>query len=116
MSRVIRMQVMAGVLGCLALLVFANVVYAMSYVYGVVMMAMNAWWLARKLDDIHPDTGQGTLIAGAALRFVTLVVGLLIGQWLGLHLLLVAVGIFVAQLLVYVVALYGLSKEHTEVE
>jgi len=108
------MQAIAGALGCLIFIVLGYAVFAFSYLYGVLLMGLNAWWLARSLNkalDMSAEAVQGSIYAGAAIRFVTLIAGLLFGQFIGLHLMLVAAGMFVAQVLVYMLALIDLRKE-----
>ncbi len=119
LPRIVRMQVVAGVLGSLALIVFGYVDYAYAYLFGVLLMTANAWWLARRLNKalvMSAEAGQRSLYAGAALRFVALIAGLLLGHFIGLHLMLVAAGIFVAQALIYVGALLELKKEQDDQE
>jgi len=114
MLRIIRMQLITGMMGCVLLFGLGYGIYAVSFAYGVMLMSVNAWWLARRLgqtEGLDAEAGQRSLLAGAAFRFVALIAGLLLGQLLGLHLMLVAAGIFVAQVLVYVFALIELKKE-----
>jgi len=114
MRRIIRMQCLVGVMGGLILLLLGSAVYAMAFAYGVVLMSVNAWWLSKRLDKtlgMDAMAGQRSLFGGAALRFVALIAGLFLAQLLGLHLMLVAAGIFVAQVLVYMIALFELKKE-----
>jgi len=113
MRRIIRMQCLVGVTGGLILLMLGSAVFAMAFAYGVVLMSVNAWWLSRRLDKtlgMDASAGQRSLFAGAVLRFVALIAGLLLGQLIGLHLMLVAAGMFVAQVLVYMVALFELKR------
>jgi len=113
-QRIIRMQAIVGLVGGLLLFASAGWGFAIAFAYGVLLMVANAWWLLRRLDKVvcmDASAGQRSLLLGAALRFVALIFGLLLGQLMGLHLMLVAAGIFVAQVLVYVVALVGLRKE-----
>jgi len=114
LPRIIRMQLIMGIFGCLVLLVLGYTAFAGAFFYGVLLMVVNAWWLARRLVkalEMSVDAGQRALYAGAALRFVALIAGLLLGHMLGLHLMFVAAGLFVAQVLVFVAALIGLKNE-----
>lgn len=108
------MQAIIGILGCLILLVLGYATFAAAFFYGVSLMIVNAWVLARKLNqtlDMSVEDVQRSIYAGAAARFVILIAGLLLGHLLGLHLMLVAAGMFVAQVLVYMLALIDLRKE-----
>ncbi|MDQ6969127.1 MAG: ATP synthase subunit I [Mariprofundus sp.] len=114
MSRIIRLQLMTGMIGGVLLLLLGHSGFAIAFAYGVLLMSINAWWLARRLEstsDMNAEAGQRSIFAGAVLRFVALIAGLLLGQLMGLHLMLVAAGIFVAQVLVYMFALFELKKE-----
>jgi len=108
------MQAITGILGSLVLLVLGYATFAAAFFYGVLLMILNAWLLARRLNQTHKmsvEAVQRSIYAGAAIRFVMLIAGLLLGHLLGLHLLLVAAGMFVAQVLVYMLALIDLKQE-----
>ncbi|MBL4775357.1 MAG: ATP synthase subunit I [Mariprofundus sp.] len=112
-----RMQLMVGILGFLLLAAFAQLEWALAYLYGMALMMANASWLARRLEktrNLAVDAGQRSLFAGAALRFIALIAGLLLAQVVGLHLLLVAGGMFVAQVVVFVAAMIGFKKEENK--
>ena len=98
----------------MVLLVLGYTAFAAAFFYGVLLMIINAWLLARRLNqtlDMSVEAVQRFIYAGAAVRFVILIAGLLLGHLLGLHLMLVAAGMFVAQVLVYMLALIDLRKE-----
>jgi len=112
-----RMQLLAGVVGFLLLSVFVQAGWAVAYFYGLLLMVANASWLARRLDktgELDVEASQRSLFAGAGLRFVALIAGLLLAHWIGLHLLLVAGGMFIAQLVVFVTAIVGFKKEDSK--
>ena len=114
MRNILRLQIVVGVFGALALVVFGYTLFAASFFCGVAMMAANGWWLAVRLEKtngLNVEAGQRSLYAGAAIRFVSLIVGLLLAYAMGLHLLLVAAGMFVAQTSVFVSALVGFKRE-----
>jgi len=111
---IFRQQIILGSLGFFALAVFSHVLYAISFFCGVVMMAANGWWLARRFEKtigLSVESSQRSLYAGAAIRFVSLIVGLVLANLIGLHLLLVAAGMFIAQVVVFVSALVLFGKE-----
>jgi len=108
------MQVIAGILGSLILLMLGYALFATAFFYGVLLMVVNAWLLARRLNqalEMSVEVIQRSIYAGAAIRFVILIAGLLLGHWLGLHLMVVAAGMFAAQVLVYMLALIDLRNE-----
>jgi len=102
-----------GLAGFLILIVYGQIAYALAYAYGVILMAVNGMWLAGRLGkvrDMDVKAGQQSLYAGAAMRFVALIAGLFLAQVLGLHLLLVAIGIFMAQMGLFIYALLESRK------
>ncbi|MDQ6997785.1 MAG: ATP synthase subunit I [Mariprofundus sp.] len=108
------MQVIAGILGCLILLVLGYAAFATAFIYGVLLMIVNAWLLAHRLNqasELSVEAIQRSIYAGAAMRFVILIAGLLLGHLFALHLMVIAAGMFVAQVLVYMIALIDLRKE-----
>jgi len=114
-ARILRLQIIAGVAGSVAFEVFGQTVYALSFLSGVMLMAANGWWLAIRLDrteGLGVEAGQRSLYAGAVVRFVALLAGLLLAQVIGLHLLLIAAGMFIAQVVVFVSALVGFNREN----
>ncbi len=113
-SNIFRTQAIVGTLGFVGLIVLTQAVYAFSLLYGACLMMGNAWWLAYRLEKtqgLEVEAGQRSLFAGAALRFVALIVALLVAQLIGLHLLIVAAGMFIAQAAVFVTALIEFKKE-----
>jgi len=111
----IRLQALVGVIGFSGLALYGQMESALSLLYGVAMMVVNSLWLARRLDrtrGMDADSSKRSLYAGAVLRFVTLVAGLGLAHLVGLHLLIVAAGVFVAQAVVFVSALIGIRKEY----
>jgi len=115
LSRILRLQLVLGLFVFLLLAAMGQMNYAQSCLYGVLLMAVNGWWLARRLarvSGLDVEAGQRSLYAGAAIRFVALIAGLLLAYAIGLHLLLVAAGMFIAQVSVFVSALAGFRKEY----
>jgi len=115
LRRILRLQLVLGIMVFLALAVIGQIHYALSFLCGVLLMAVNGWWLARRLDQssgLGVEAGQRSLYAGAAIRFIALIAGLLLAHMIGLHLLLVAAGMFVAQASVFVSALAGFQAEY----
>ncbi len=113
-AQLLRRQFVAGVLGFLALAAAGQLAWAVSLLGGVLLMAGNGYWLARRLeqtDGLDVEESQRSLYVGAAARFAALLAALLVAQLVGLHLLLVAAGMFFAQAVVFVSALIGFGKE-----
>ncbi|NWF35916.1 ATP synthase subunit I [Mariprofundus sp. KV] len=111
----VRLQIVIGVLGFVGLLLFDQTGSALSLLYGVAMMVVNSIWLARRLDrtrGLDADAGKRSLYVGAVLRFAALIAGLMLAYLAGLHLLVVAVGVFLAQAVVFATALAGIRKEY----
>lgn len=111
----VRLQVVVGILGFAGLLLFGQAGSALSLLYGVAMMVVNSIWLARRLDKtrgLDADAGKRSLYAGAVLRFAAMIAGLVLAYFAGLHLLVVAAGVFLAQAVVFVSALAGIRKEY----
>lgn len=113
-AQIVWRQIAAGSL-CFLILVFMDQSgYALAVIYGLLLMVVNAWWLSRRLEKtegLDVQAGQRSLYAGAAVRFVALIAGLLLAHLIGLHLLAVAAGMFVAQAVVFIVALIAFKNE-----
>lgn len=112
-----RLQLFAGFFGFTGLVLAGQVEYAFALLYGVVLMIGNAIWLAHRLEkteSLDAEGSQRSLYQGAALRFVALLAGLFLAQFLNLHLLFVAGGMFLAQTVVFLCALFGFMKDHKE--
>jgi len=108
--RILRQQMIIGLLGFVVLATMVQMDYALSFLWGVALMTANSWWLARRFEKttgLSVESSQRSLYAGAVIRFVSLLAGLLLAHLIGLHLLLVAAGMFVAQAVVFVSALIG---------
>jgi len=113
----IRLQLIVGFLGFAGLVLAGRVEFAFALLYGAVLMVVNAVWLARRLEKtvgLDAGSSQRSLYQGAAMRFVALLAGLFLAQFLNLHLLIVAGGMFLAQVVVFVCALFGFMKDHKE--
>ena len=110
-----RLQLLLGVVGFAALILAGRSDFAFGLVYGVALMMLNAWWLARRLaktEGLDARAGQRSLYLGAAMRFVALLAALLLAHLLGLHLLAVAGGMLLAQAVVFICALLGFRKDY----
>jgi len=117
LARMLRLQIITGVLGFLALAAFVQTIYALSLLCGVLLMAVNGWWLAKRLEQTNGlsiEAGQRSLYAGAVIRFVSLLAGLVLAHVVGLHLLLVAAGMFIAQTVVFISAMVGFNREKND--
>ncbi len=113
----IRLQLIIGSIGFVGLVLVGRIEFAFALLYGVVLMVVNAAWLARRLEKtagLDVQASQRSLYQGAALRFVALLAGLFIAQLLNLHLLIIAGGMFLAQAVIFICALLGFMKEQKE--
>jgi len=111
----VRLQILVGTLGFIGLMLYDQPNAALSLLYGVAMMIVNALWLSRRLDKtrgMDADSGKRSLYIGAVLRFMALIAGLMLAHLAGLHLLVVAAGVFIAQAVVFVSAIVGFRKEY----
>ncbi|ATX78892.1 ATP synthase I chain [Mariprofundus aestuarium] len=111
----VRLQILVGAVGFIGLMLYDQSNAALSLLYGVTMMVVNSLWLSRRLDKTRGMDVSGSkrsLYVGAVLRFVALIAGLMLAHLAGLHLLVVAAGVFVAQAVVFVSALIGFRKEY----
>ena len=111
----VRLQIVVGILGFAGLMLYDQAGSALSLLYGVAMMVVNSIWLARRLDrtqGLDADAGKRSLYVGAVLRFIALIAGLMLAYQLELHLLVVAAGVFLAQVVVFISALIGIRKEY----
>jgi len=112
-ARILRAQLVAGALGFAVLMLIGQADFAFALLYGLMLMVVNAWWLARRLEKtrgLGVEASQRSLFAGASLRFVALLAGLLLAHLIGLHLLAVASGMFIAQAVVFVTAALEFKK------
>ena len=110
---ILRQQLMFGVFGFFALVSIGQMLYGISFFFGVLMMAVNGCWLAKRFEKtsgLSVESSQRSLYAGAAVRFVALIAGLVLAHLIGFHLLLVAAGMFVAQAVVFISALRLFGK------
>ncbi|ATX82656.1 ATP synthase I chain [Mariprofundus ferrinatatus] len=113
-SRIVRQQLLVGLLGFVVLALFGQIEGALSLAFGVAVMVVNAIWLARRLDrtqGMDIDSGKRSIYTGAVLRFVAMIAALSIAYLAGLHLLFVAAGIFAAQAVVFISAIVSFRKE-----
>ena len=113
----IRLQLIIGFLSSAGLVLAGLSEFAYALLYGVVLMVINAVWLARRLEKtagLDAGASQRSLYQGAVLRFAALLAGLFLAQFLNLHLLIVAGGMFLAQAVVFVCALFGFMKDQKE--
>ena len=111
----VRLQILVGTLGFIGLMLYDQPNAALSLLYGVAMMIVNALWLSRRLDKtrgMDADSGKRSLYIGAVLRFMALIAGLMLAHLAGLHLLVVAAGVFIAQAVVFVSAIVGFRTEY----
>jgi len=110
---ILRQQLLIGAFGFIALVSFSQILYGISFFFGVLVMTINGWWLAKRFEKtagLSAESSQRSLYAGAAVRFLALLAGLMLAHLIGFHLLLVAAGMFVAQTVVFVSALVMFGK------
>ncbi len=114
-GKIVRIQLLVGAFGASGLVLFNQIEAAASLAYGVVMMVVNAVWLAKRLDrtqGMGAQAGKQSIYAGVALRFLALITALIMAYLAGLHLLMVAAGMFLAQAVIFISALVDVRKEY----
>ena len=78
-----------------------------SFVWGAALAMASGYFLARRVTQAAAadrPRGQRLLYAGAVWRFLGVLAGLVLAWGLGLHLLVVAAGMLLAQVVMFVVA------------
>jgi len=109
-SGLLRLQLLAALLlGGSAALAMGWMI-GISLAYGVLLMCIGGLYLRKRIEQaslLEAEEGKRLLYAAAVQRFGGILVLLVLAYAIGLHLLAVAAGIFVAQLLVF---LFGLRQ------
>ncbi len=96
---VARTQFFSAVLASVFLWFWQGEVIAISVLSGGILVGLNSVLLARSVMDssqVKRVDGRGMLYRSAAVRFVLLIAALVCANWVGLHLLAVAAGMFMA--------------------
>jgi len=109
----VRQMLVGGLVG-VGFAFFLGLEIGMAILFGVLLMVVNAIWLNRRMmatDGLDAEAGQRSLYSGAVFRFAGLFLGLLTAGAIGLHLLFVALGMFVAQSVMFFAALQRFGKE-----
>jgi len=104
-------QALAGMAGSIAVATGFGVVLMLSLVYGVLLTMFNSFFLACRIQRVgkaDKASGQRLLYTVAVWRFLGVLAALLLAYGLGLHLLLVAGGMLLAQ-----IALFAYAVTHT---
>jgi len=111
-----RKQLIVGLVVAAGCALFAGLMVGAAVLFGVLLMIGNAAWMSNRLlatQGLDEEAGQQSLYKGAALRFAGLLLGLLMAGAMGLHLLFVALGMFVAQAVLFFAALQRFSTDKT---
>ncbi len=109
-------QLAAGVITAAGCALFVNPMAGLAVLFGVLLMIGNAAWMDRRMAAVaglDEEADQRSLYEGAVFRFAGLLIGLLIAGASGLHLLFVALGIFVTQAVLFFAALQRFSIDKT---
>jgi|GEM_PF-5658857 len=110
-------QAVVGLAGSIAVATGLGAVLMLSLAYGVLLTMLNSFLLARRVQragEADKKSGQLLLYAGAVSRFSGVLAALLLAYGLGLHLLAVAGGMFLAQIaLIAYAARHAGSDEKT---
>jgi len=105
--KVLFWQVIAGMLGSAVIAICSGAALSIGFAYGVLLMMLNGVFLAarvRRASAADSENGQRLLYAGAVLRFMGVMVALMLAYRLGLYLLVVAAGMLVAQVTLFIYA------------
>ncbi len=103
-------QAVAGVVGSVAVAIWFNAVLVLSLACGVLLTMFNGFFLAcriRHAGGVDGENGTRLLYTGVVFRFVGVLAVLLLAYGLGLHLLVVAGGMLLAQ-----IALFAYAASH----
>ena len=111
-------QAIAGLVGSSVAGVWLGAALALSLAYGVLLTILNGFFLARHVGRAAADkvNGQRLLYAGAVLRFVGIIVALLLAYRLGLHLLMVAGGMLLTQVVSFTYAVRHASDGYMKTD
>jgi len=104
----------AGLIGMVPAYLYFDISVALGIGFGVLIAMLSTMLLARRISgaaDTDPEQGQRLLYAGAAVRFVLVLMALVVAYKLGLHLLAVAGGMLLAQVAMFVFAVRGLRHQ-----
>jgi len=100
-------QAIAGLAGSIAVVIWLDTVLMLSLAYGVLLTMFSGFFLAchvQRAGNADKANGQRLLYTGAALRFLGVLAALLLSYRLGLHLLVVAGGMLLAQIALFTYA------------
>jgi hypothetical protein len=106
-------QALTGLMASLAMGFWLGMTVMFSLAWGVLLAMGSGYFLARRLSRAAlagAERGRSLLHAGAAWRFLGVLAGLALAWALGLHLLVVAAGMLLAQLVMFVVAALGAGR------
>jgi len=110
-------QVVAGLVGSVAVAAGFGAMLALSLAYGVLLAILSGFFLANRVGHagkVDQVSGQRLLYTGAALRFVGVLAALLLAYKLGLHLLAVAGGMLLAQVALFIYAAQSARKGYVK--
>ncbi len=112
--KVVRLQLVVGVVISAIVAPFFGFVFAGSFLYGALLMGVNSWLMSRRMQAVQGallSADQRVLYVGAAVRFMLLIVALFVAHLLGMFLLLVALGMFAAQAVLFFIMWMNFRKE-----
>jgi len=106
----LRTQLLVAILGGAGAATLFGPMVGMALAYGVLAMMGGSWWLRRRIEQaasLTVEEGRRLLYAAAVQRFIGVLTLLVLAYAIGLHLLAVAAGIFMAQVTVF---LFGMRQ------
>lgn len=114
MRNAVRWQTVCGFIAACVVGFRFGLIPGLSVAYGVTLSLLNGLWLTKRLERakaMDAPGGQRYLYAGAAILFIGFLGALILAIVLGLHLLSVAGGLLLAQIVMFV---YAAGKARSE--
>ncbi len=96
---------MVGMVVVLIVAVVFTFMFAAALCYGIMIVMLSGMTIQQSIHqatDVDPDSGKKLLLKSAVMRFVVVLALLFLAYAIGLHLLWVAAGFFIGQLIAYV--------------
>ncbi|MDQ6975887.1 MAG: ATP synthase subunit I [Mariprofundaceae bacterium] len=104
-ERLVFLQLTVALIAVPIVTIVFSLMFAVALCYGIIVVLASGLMMHRnihKATDADPDQGKKMLLKSAAIRFIMVLALLFFAYAIGLHLLWVAAGFFVGQLLAYI--------------
>ncbi|MDQ6979005.1 MAG: ATP synthase subunit I [Mariprofundaceae bacterium] len=103
-QHLVKIQIGVAVIVALVVAFFWNVTAGLSMLFGVIVVIATGWHTRRELENaarLDVEQGKKALLKSAVIRFLFVLLILFSAYGLGLHLLWLAAGFFIGQLVSY---------------